>query len=313
MGRLRNILRHPGRYLRSDARRLAWYLLVHRVSPWSLADDKAFLKFKFHQKMGYRLDLREPRTFNEKLNWMKLYDRNPRYTQLADKYRARDYVEARVGAQHLTKLLGVYERVEDIDWDQLPQRFVLKVNQGCKANIICSDKDHLDIELAREKLERWMPENGYFPRREWPYKDIAPRIICEEYLEGDPEWGLLDYKFFCFDGKPAYVAVDFDRFTDHTQYFYDMAWERQPFVHSLPTPDRDAPRPHNLDEMIAVAAELARGLPFIRVDLYSCEDKVLFGELTFHPAGSLKKITPERYDRVLGDLIPLDPKDRPGR
>lgn len=305
MRRLQDVALQPKKYVGKQARLYYWFRLTHRLVPWSLVDDKAFLKYKFHQKLGYPLDLRTPRTFNEKLNWIKLHDRRALLTHLADKYRVREYVEERVGEQYLTHLLGVYEHAEQIDWCSLPDQFVLKVNQGCKSNIICSDKRRLDVEVAATKLDRWLGENGYFPRREWPYKDIPPRIVCEEYLEGDPDWGLLDYKFFCFDGTPTFVAVDFDRFSNHTQYFYDMDWQRQPFMHGLPTPDRDAPRPPNLDTMIEVASTLSEGFPFLRVDLYNCDGRVIFGELTFHPAGSLKGITPAQYDRALGDLIDI--------
>lgn len=294
------------RYLGKKAQLLYRYLLVHKIAPWTFLDDKVFLEYKFLQKVGFPLNLKDPRSFNEKLNWMKLYDRNPLYITLVDKYLVRDYVSDKIGESYLTQLCGVYDSPEDIDWAKLPDKFVLKVNNGCKYNIICKDKDQLDVPSAIEKLNAWVKDNGYKHAREWPYKNVVTKIICEEFLEGDPEWGLLDYKFFCFNGQPVYVAVDFDRFTYHTQFFYDMNWQRQPFVQGLPTPERDAPRPENFEEMVAIATTLAQGFPFIRVDLYNFDHKVYFGELTLHPAADFKMITPEEYEWKLGEMVSLN-------
>lgn len=298
----------PGRLRRAfgrKARLLYRYKVVHRLAPWSFADDKAYLSFKFFEKFGRPIDLRQPRTFNEKLNWMKLYDRKPLYTRMADKAAAREYVAERVGDRYLNRLIGVYDDVDDIDWDSLPDRFVMRANQGCKFNIICHDRSALDTAAAEAKLRVWMDDNGYFHVREWPYRDIRPRIVCEEFLDGDPKWGLLDYKFFCFAGEPTFVAVDHDRFSHHSQVFYDMDWNEQPFVHGLPKPDERSPRPGCFDEMIGVARTLAAGHPFVRVDLYDHQGQVVFGELTFHPAGSFKPITPAEYDLELGRLVIL--------
>lgn len=304
--------RHLGlrKYVSTEAFLYLNYRATHRITPWSLADDKAFLRLKYRQKFDRSLSLRHPTSFNEKLNWMKIYDRRPLYTQLADKYRVRDYVEQEVGSPYLNRLYGVFRTVGEIAWDDLPSQFVLKVNHCSKGNVICPDKDRLDWETAVRRLERGLSENGYFPRREWPYRDIEPVIIAEEFLAGDPNLGLLDYKFFCFGGEPKYVAVDFDRFGHHSQFFYDMQWRRQPFIHGLPTPDHDAPRPEAFDEMRAVATKLAADLPFVRVDLYEHLGGVRFGEMTLHPAGSLKPITPEEYDEILGGLIRLPMRDR---
>ena len=304
--KFKQLIRFSHKYLGKEARLLYQYLLIHKISPWSFADDKAYIKFKFLQKFDFPIDLKHPKTFNEKLNWMKLYDRDPLYTKLADKYKVRDYIKDKVGEKYLNPLLGVYQSPNEIKWDRLPNQFVLKVNQGCKFNIICKDKSQLNIPIAEEKLVIWLKDNGYFHAREWPYKNISPCFICEPYLEGDPEWGLLDYKFFCFNGKPIYVAVDFNRFTYHTQFFYDLNWQRQPFVQGLPTPDLDAPRPEGLDEMIVIASKLSKGFPFIRVDFYNFDQKVLVGELTFHPAGDFKMITPIKYERKLGEWVNLN-------
>lgn len=296
------------KYFSRKALLLYRHLLIHKIAPYSFMDDKAFLEYKFLQKLGFPLDLRDPKSFNEKLNWMKLYDRDPLYTVIVDKYLVRDYVSEKIGEKYLTQLLGLYDTPDEIDWDSLPDKFALKVNNGCKFNILCKDKAKLDIPSALEKLRVWVKDNGYTHAREWPYKDVKTKILCEEFLEGDSEWGLLDYKFFCFNGEPVYVAVDFDRFTYHTQYFYDLNWQRQPFVQGLPTPDRDAPKPDNFDEMVGLARTLSENFPFLRVDLYNFKDKVYFGELTLHPAADFKMITPEEYEWKLGEMVTLKPK-----
>lgn len=286
------------------------YRIIHKFAPFSFLDDKAYIVLKYYQRIGYRINLRTPTTFNDKLNWIKLYDRNPFYTTLSDKYLVRDYIAQTAGPQYLNKLIAVYNTPQEIDWTSLPDRFVLKVNHGCKFNIICRDKAKLDIPLAIRKLERWLPDNGYYHAREWPYKDIQPCILCEEYLDGDPQWGLLDYKFFCFNGEPAYIAVDYDRFTYHTQFFYNPDWERQPFVQGFPTPDTDAPRPQELDIMLHIARKLSTDIPFCRVDLYNFDHRVLFGEITFFPHGGFQKIEPLEYDYKLGEMIQLPSKNR---
>lgn len=293
------------KYFSKKALLLYRYLLIHKVAPYSFLDDKAFLEYKFLQKLGFPINLKNPKSFNEKLNWMKLYDRDPLYTLIVDKYLVRAFVAEKIGEQYLVKLLEVYDSPEEIDWESLPQKFVLKVNNGCKFNILCKDKSRLDTLTAVKKMHTWLNDNGYYHAREWPYRDVKTRIICEEYLEGDPEWGLLDYKFFCFNGEPMYVAVDFDRFTNHTQFFYDMDWQRQLFVQGLPTPDRDAPKPRNFDEMVVLARTLSQGFPFLRVDLYNFDDRIYFGELTLHPAADFKMITPEQYEWQLGEMVTL--------
>jgi len=296
------------KYFSKKAFLLYRHVLIHKLAPYSFLDDKAFLQYKFLQKIGFSLNLKRPMSFNEKLNWMKLYDRNPFYTLIVDKYLVRDYISQKIGEDYLTPLLGVYDSPEEIDWETLPCKFVLKVNNGCKFNILCYDKSVLDIPAAMEKMSTWLMDNGYFHAREWPYKNVQTKIICEAYLEGDPDWGLLDYKFFCFNGEPVYVAVDFDRFTYHTQFFYDMEWQRQPFVQGLPTAERDAPKPQNFDEMVSLARKLSEGFPFLRVDLYNFAGKVYFGELTLHPAADFKMITPVKYEWLLGEMVTLPAK-----
>ncbi len=299
-------------YVRKLFQLRTWYLLryriVHRIVPYSFWDDKAYIAYKYLEKFGYPINLKHPQTFNDKLNWLKLYNRNPLYTQLSDKFLVRDYVSQKIGPQYLNKLLGVFNAPEEIDYSSLPDQFVLKVTQGCKFNIINKDAGQLNVEKAQRKLAEWLRVNHYTHAREWPYKDIQPLIICEAYLPGDPDLGLLDYKFFCFNGEPVYVAVDFDRFTYHTQFFYNLAWERQPFVQGFPMPDRDASRPSELDEMVYVARKLSTGIPFCRIDLYNFSHTVLFGEITFYPHGGFQKVLPIKYELELGKLIRLPEK-----
>ncbi len=263
------------------------------------------VKRQYEAHRGKQLNLTAPRSFNEKIQWIKLYWRDPRAVQCADKYSVREFVAKRIGKAHLIELYGVYRHVEEIDLAALPQPFVFKATHGSGWTFICKDKNTVQWAVVFNQFRKWLRTNFYYRFREWAYRDIPPRIVCEKYLaadNGEPPW---DYKFFCFDGKPAIILVDVDRFTNHTRNIYDTQWNRQPFALDFPESERKIERPGALEKMLDIAARLSEGFPFVRVDLYEVGSEVFFGEMTFTPQAGLGRFHPPEYDERLGDLFHL--------
>jgi len=269
--------------------------------------DRWVYAMQFKRKFGRRLNLAAPRTFNEKLHWLMLYYRRPEMTQIADKYAVRAFVASRVGASLLNDLYGVWDDPLGMAaaLRQLPDSFVLKVTSGSGQNIICPDKSRLDVQDAQRQLAAWMRRSEYWVSREWCYKDITPRIVCERYLTDDAGTSPPDYKFFCFDGEPRVVQVDTTRFTDHRRDLFDLRWNQLPFCLEWPLSGRQIPRPRHFDEMISVARALSHGFPFVRVDLYSTARGPIFGEMTWYPGGGLLRFKPDHYDLELGHALRL--------
>jgi len=275
--------------------------------------DKLFLSWMFRIKMGYRLDWKNPRTLNEKLQWLKYYNHNPQYTQLVDKYGVREYVEKRIGGKYLIPLLGVWDRFEDIDFEKLPREFVLKCTHDSGGLAICRNKDEFDKAEARTKIEKSLRHNYYYRWREWPYKDIRPRIIAEQLMEDDVLGGLPDYKFFCFDGHVDCVMVCVDRHLHDVKfYFFDREWKFvKPNIEVQDLPDDfTIPKPPCINEMFDIAAQLSKGLPFSRIDLYSVSGKIYFGEITFFPDSGYDTTFLKQADLAWGDMVSLPPKMR---
>ena len=294
------------RYFRdSDYRFLvnAWHGLYK-----DLPDD-LYLKRMFHAKMGYDLDLNKPITFNEKLQWLKLYDRKPVYTTMVDKVEAKKYVASVIGEEHIIPTFGVWDRAEDIDFDSLPNQFVLKCTHDSHGLIICKDKSKLDIEDARKKLSKALKRNYYLRFREWPYKDVKPRIIGEKYMiDSDGAEDLTDYKFYCFNGYVDCVMVCLDRtFGDTKFYFFDKDWNMKRInMRGKNAPaDFTLPKPACIDEMFSIAAKLSEGIPFVRVDLYQSSGVVYFGELTFFPQSGFDPNYLPETDQIFGRLLDL--------
>jgi hypothetical protein len=225
--------------------------------------------------------------------------------QLCDKYAARTYVKSVAGEAILIPVLGIYDQVEDIDWDQLPQKFVMKVTHGSGWNILCRDKTSLNKRAAERKIKKWLRADFYKYQREWAYKGVQPKIICEQFLSDEKGEPPADYKFFCFRGAVKMIQVDSDRFSGHNRALYDAGWKRMPCSLKYQQTKSDLKRPDNLDEMIDVAQKLAGDLPFVRVDLYSLNNQIYFGEMTMYPGGGLEHFHPRRYDKVLGDFLIL--------
>lgn len=273
---------------------------------FNFMDDKTYLKLVYWGETGKRLDLKNPLTFNEKLQWLKLYDRKPEYSIYVDKFEVRKYITGTIGEDFLIPLIGVYKSVDDILWNELPKRFVIKCTHGSGSNIICWDKDNLNIKKAKKKLNKWMKKSWYWFGREWPYKAVKPRIIIEEYMTDETGIQLKDYKIFCFNGEPKLIQVDFDRFIDHKRNLYTIDWE---YINARIAYPNCAniliPKPKSLDKMLDIARKLSKNIPHVRVDLYSVEDKIYFGEMTFFHGSGFEQFEPESFARKMGEWIKL--------
>lgn len=292
---IKSIIKNPNKIIRFIAFRgnLNWI------------PDKLYLKLIFKGEVGYKLDLNNPLTFNQKLQWLKLYDRNSLYIKLVDKYEVRQYISDRIGLKYLIPLIEVYDNVEDIDWGNLPQRFVLKCTHGSGSNIICNDKSNLDIEGAKNKLNKWMKKNWYWFGREWPYKNVVPRIVCEEFISETnavPE----DYKFLCFNGKVKLIEVHLGRYANHTQDYYDIDWNKTEISQYGTKSNKVIEKPKCFDKMVELSEILSRGMKHVRVDWFVVRDKLYFGEITFYDASGFDKFDNYEDDVLLGSWIDLD-------
>lgn len=250
--------------------------------------DKLYLKIKYRREFKKKLDLKNPQTFNEKLQWLKLYNRNPEYTKMVDKYEVREYIKEKIGGEYLIPLLGVYDNFDDIDFSKLPNQFVIKCNHDSGGLVICKDKSKLNIDETRKKINRSLKTNYYYAGREWPYKNVKPRIIIEEYMEDKIDKELIDYKLYAFNGKVDYVMTCFDRFNGGPKFIYfDQNWNiKKSFSNDgMKYGDNiNLRKPNNLDKMFEFASLLSKNIPFVRVDFYEVNGKLYFGELTFFPS-----------------------------
>lgn len=293
-------------------RRLYRIAALKRTKAASKMPDEVFLKWRFRENAGYKLDLTNPKTFNEKIQWLKLYDRNPLYTVLVDKYQVREFIANVWGEQHLIPLLGVWDDPDEIVFDDLPEKFVLKCNHDSGGVHICTDKKNCNRKEIVEALKKQLKTDYYLVGREWAYHDVPRKVIAEKYMVDDSGYELKDYKVFTFSGRAEYIEVDYDRFVNHHRNFYDRKWNYVPFTTLYPTdPDREIDRPDNLDEMISAAELLANaaGNPsFIRIDFYLIHNQLFFGEFTLHHGGGMERFYPPEYDRLLGDMIVLPQK-----
>ena len=291
-------------------------VVLVRIAP--IIPDRLYLKWLFRLKMGYKLNLDNPKTFSEKLQWLKLYNRKPEYAKMVDKYEAKKYVAELIGEEYIIPTLGAWDRFDDVDFEELPNQFVLKTTHGGGNTgvVICRDKSNFDIEAAKEKLNKSLKQCIYRNLKEWPYKNVKKRIIAEVFVEDSENEDITDYKFFCFNGEPKYCQVIRDRNTVETIDFYDMEWNHMPFVGLNPviknntTPiikngQTPVQKPIHLDEMIEISRNLSAKIPFLRVDLYVIQDRIYFGEMTFYPASGLGEFTPSKWNVELGTLLDL--------
>jgi len=271
--------------------------------------DDLYLSLTYRIKMGERLNLSNPKTLNEKLQWLKLHDRRKKYIKMVDKYEMKKYVSKRIGKEYVVPTLGVWDHFDDIDFKELPEKFVLKCTHDSRSIVICTNKDTFDKGKAKEKLEKKLKKNQFWHSREWPYKGVKPRIIAEPYLIDESGKELKDYKIFCFNGRPDYVEVDFNRFVEHKLNPYDFDWNPLNFCDTSKNDyEANIPKPMRLNDMKEIAEVLSSDIPFIRVDFYSIYDKIYVGELTLYPASGFIRYNPEYVDLQMGNKLSLPAK-----
>lgn len=285
------------------------FLTIGHREFFNWMDDKTYLKIAYRIKMGKQLNLDNPKTFSEKLQWLKLYNRKSEHTQLVDKYEVKQIVADIIGEEYIIPTLGVWEKFEDINFNELPNQFVLKCTHDSGGLVICKDKSKLDIERARKKIKRCLNHQYYWGVREWPYKNVKRRIIAEKYIDPKPlVKDLPDYKWYCFNGEPIFCQVIQDRSTDEKIDFFDTEWNHQPFIglnpkakHAVNMPNK----PSKIETHIKIARQLSKDFPYARVDLYDVGEQIYFGEITLFPGSGFGSFTPDEWNEKLGDLINL--------
>lgn len=276
----------------------------------NILSDSTYLKLVFKHRMGYRLNLENPRTFSEKLQWLKLYDKHPEYSRLVDKVEAKEYVASIVGEKYVIPTYGVWNSIDDVDWNTLPEQFVIKATNDSGGVVVCKDKSLLDINKAKAKLKGLGARDYTKYNKEYPYHTVPHRFIAEKYLEDESGFELKDYKIFCFDGKPKFLYVASCRQKHDTRFdFYDINFNHLPVVNGYPNADVLPIKPANFEEMLDVAAKLSKGFPHIRVDLYNCNGKIYFGELTFFHMSGTTPFEPQEWDYKFGEYLKLPTKN----
>lgn len=272
--------------------------------------DKLYLKIKFRSAMGYSLNLKHPRTYAEKLQWLKLYDRRPEYTMMVDKITAKEYVASKLGKEYIIPTLGIWEDPDEINFDSLPDRFVLKCNHNSSLGMyICKDKTQMDINRVKDELRKGLNQDYYLTKREWPYKNVKRKIFAEQYLEDDGD-ALTDYKFFCFNGVPELMYISKDASATPTTDFFDMHWNHLPIRMKDPNALILPAKPTQFEKMKVFAEKLSAGIPHLRVDFYVIKNQIYFGELTFFHNAGFAIINPPEWNYKMGDLIKLPEKFR---
>lgn len=275
--------------------------------------DRIFLQIKYFLIFGKRLNLESPETFNEKIQWLKLYDRKPEYTQMVDKYEARKYIENKIGKEYLIPLFGVWDNFDDINFDSLPDSFVLKANHFSGGVFICKNKQNFDIKKVRQEINRVLKRNYYFYGREWPYKNVKPKIIAEKYLDDKKHIVPKDFKIYCFNGLPKLIVIFHDRYNNTTQKsesVYDTEWNLYPCSldeHFLINTEKE-PKPECLDELLYLTRKMCCDFSQVRIDWYIIDNKIYAGEITLHTASGFTRLIPNEYDKLLGSWISLPPR-----
>lgn len=285
------------------------YNVLSKYGLMNKVDDKNYLKKRFFAHLGQRLDLENPKTFNEKLQWLKLYDRKEIYTTMVDKYLVKKYVADKIGEQYIIPTLGAWDNPEEIDFSSLPEQFVLKCNHNSGLGMyICKEKSNIDEKKIKKGLHKGLKEDYYLSGREWPYKNVQRKIIAEKYMSCEGKQELADYKVHCFQGEPKFILVCKDRFTENglTEDFFTTDWEHMELKRLGHNWSAEAiPKPDELEEILALASKLSKGIPFLRVDFYIVNRKVYFSELTFFPASGFEPFEPDIWDKTFGDWLAL--------
>lgn len=287
--------------------------VISRFGKW--LPDKAFIKCRFRLAMGYRLDLKNPKSFSEKLQWLKLYNRRPEYTVMVDKVKAKEYVASVIGKEYIIPTLGVWDNPEKIDFNSLPDQFVLKVNHNSGTGMyICKDKSKMDVERVKEGLRKGLREDYFKENREWPYKNVPRRILAEQYINPVPDvQDLPDYKLFCFDGevKALFIATGRSKGERAVRFdFFDADFNHLPFTNGHPNASTLPEKPMMFDEMKRLASKLSKGIPHVRIDFYEVGSKIYFGEMTFFHWSGLVPYEPEEWDYKFGQWIQLPQKTK---
>lgn len=285
------------------------FICLSRRGFYNFMDDETYIKKRYYAEFGKTLNLNSPKTFNEKIQWLKLNDKNPKYPIYVDKYKVRDIIKNKLGEEYLIPLLGVWDKPEDIDYGSLPNEFVLKCNHNSGLGMcICKNKDKIDIKEIQKKLKRGLKENYYYNCREWPYKNIPHKIIAEKFMKNNNDnRSLIDYKFMCFNGEPRCILCVTDRFDQEGEKitFFDMNWKILPIKRKVPITNKKINKPLNFDKMVKFAKILSKNTTFIRVDFYEINGELYFGELTLYPGGGFEKFYPEEADYILGEWLHL--------
>ena len=270
--------------------------------------DEPYLKICYRAAFGKKLNLKDPVTFNEKMQWLKLNDRKQIYSSMVDKYEVKQYVASMIGDEYIIPTYGVWDRFEDINFDSLPDKFVLKCTHDSGGVVICKDKDNFDYSVAKKTISKSLKRRFYYVGREWPYKNIKPRIIAEQYLEDRSVSELSDYKMMCFNGQLRFTLVCQNRYSDEGLHetFFDNDWKPMPFKRKNPLCSGNVPKPVNFDEMKKFAETLSADIPFLRVDFYEVNGRIYFGELTFFPGDGFEPFVPDSYDEIIGNWLVLD-------
>lgn len=294
--KLYTYLRHP-----------QYFLLWLDIKGIVRLPDDLYLKIFYKKKIGKKLNLKNPQTFNEKMQWLKLNDRKEIYTTMVDKYDVKKYVANIIGEEYIIPTIGVYDNFDNINFDELPNKFVIKCTHDSGGVVVCKDKSTFNIEIARKKINDCLKKNFYYLGREWPYKNVKPRIIIEKFLEDEKNEDLIDYKIMCFNGKAQCSFLCLNRRSKEglNVDFYDLNWNKMPFERHYKQSNIVMEKPENYDLMIELAEKLAKNIPFVRVDFYDIKGKVYFGELTFYPGSGMEEFNPEEWDKKLGDLLVL--------
>lgn len=288
-----------------NPRKLGIYLAGQGIIKY---DDEKYIKYIYKEKFGKEINLENPQTFNEKLQYLKLHDHNPLYTLLVDKILVKKYITDNFSNVNVIPILKIYDKVEDINFDELPNRFVLKTNHDSGTFIICKDKNNFDQKKAIKKLKQRLNRKYFYLWREWPYKNIKPKVFAESYIS-DANNQLIDYKFYCFDGKAEFVMVCTDRNSDVKFYYYDRQWRLQKNMsHDGKKANKSfkLDKPKNLEKMFQIAEQLSKGIKFVRLDLYNVDGKIYFGEYTFYPSAGFDTSRTEDCEKILSSKLWVD-------
>ena len=283
---------------------MKWILRFAGANQIKMKDER-FVKLKYHYMTGKRLNLKKVQTFNEKIQWLKLYDRNPEYTKMVDKYEVKKYISEIIGSEYVIPALGIYDKFDDVDFDKLPNKFVMKCTHDSQSTVVCIDKDKLDMEETKKFYDKRLKEEYFFRCREWPYKNVKPRLLIEKYMGSENQKELINYKFFCFNGKPEFLYLS-EGVSHQRVSFVDMNYNKTNFYRKNYQPYEKLPeKPVHFEKMKEISKKLSKGIPFVRIDFYEIEGEIYFGEITFYPSSGYMPIEPVEYEKILGDMIEL--------